>query len=54
MANEPGSDDLQKVDEKIDEAKRAADEAVGNDAEPSFADSGDRSDSDDQTIAPPG
>ena len=61
MATEPGFDDLKEVEEQIDKAKDAADEAVGadrdnmfTDAEPRFVDSGSASDIDDQTIAPPG
>ena len=61
MANEPGSDDLQKVEEQIEKAKDAADEAVGSDrdnmftdAKPAFHETGEASDIDDQTIAPPG
>jgi hypothetical protein len=61
MATEPGFDDLKEVEEQIDKAKDAADEAVGRDrdnmftdADPAFVDSGDASDIDDQTIAPPG
>jgi hypothetical protein len=57
MATEPGFDDLKEVEEQIDKAKDAADEAVGRDrdnmftdADPAFVDSG----NDDQTIAPPG
>ena len=61
MATEPGFDDLKEVEEQIDKAKDAADEAVGSDrdnmftdAEPAFHESGEASDIDDQTIAPPG
>ena len=61
MATEPGFDDLKEVEEQIDKAKDAADEAVGRDrenmftdAEPAFHETGEASDIDDQTIAPPG
>ncbi len=61
MATEPGFDDLKDVEEQIDKAKDAADEAVGSDrdnmftdADPAFHESGEASDVDDQTIAPPG
>ena len=61
MASEPESDDLQRVEEQIEKAKDAADEAVGSDrdsmftdADPAFHESGEESDVDDQAIAPPG
>ena len=61
MATEPGFDDLNQVEEQIEQAKDAADEAIGadrenmwTDADPKFVDTGEASDIDDQTIAPPG
>jgi hypothetical protein len=61
MAQEPGFSDLDQVEDQIDKAKDAAEEAVGEDrdnmftdAKPAFVNSGDASDVDDQTIAPPG
>ena len=56
-ADQPDDDRLDDLGERIDEARRTAEDAdvLVDEDEPTFADSGDRgSGEDDQTIAPPG
>ena len=62
MATEPASEDLERVEEQIGDAKAKAEEAIGDDGtslfddgDKEFHESGEiRPDLDDQTAAPPG
>jgi hypothetical protein len=55
-ADQPDDDRLDDLGERIDEARRTAEDAdvLVDEDEPTFADSGEHPSEDDQTIAPPG